>query len=160
MNLLETRKRFNISQSYAANIADVPLRTYIRYETSPNYGDKYKRERIINSLNEAFEINEEKGILNIQSISEIVSSVFESEKYKDKINFCYLFGSYAKGYAKETSDIDLCIDTTLEGFSFFGLAEALKESLHKKIDLVNITNLSSGSELLKEIMKDGVKIYG
>lgn len=29
------------------------------------------------------------------------------EQYKNMVEFCYLFGSYAKGYATERSDVDL-----------------------------------------------------
>ena len=79
---------------------------------------------------------------------------------KNKIALCYLFGSYAKGYATETSDVDLLIDTTITGLSFFGLIEEFREALHKKVDLLRLDDVKNNKELLLEIMKDGVKIYG
>jgi len=71
-----------------------------------------------------------------------------------------LFGSYAKGYAKENSDIDLCVSTNLTGLRFVGLSEAIRDVLHKRIDLIRFNNLSDNFELVSEIMKDGIKIYG
>ena len=58
------------------------------------------------------------------------------------------------------SDIDLLIDTEVTGLDFFGLIEELRQSLHKKIDLLKINQLDNNQELLKEILKDGIKIYG
>ena len=50
--------------------------------------------------------------------------------------YCYLFGSYAKGKATEQSDVDLLISTKATGLRFYEIAERLRESLHKKVDLV------------------------
>ena len=72
---------------------------------------------------------------------------------------CYLFGSYAKGYATETSDVDLLIDTTITGLNFFGLIEEFREALHKKVDLLRLDDVKNNKELLLEIMKDGVRLY-
>ena len=71
-----------------------------------------------------------------------------------------MFGSYAKNKATPKSDIDLLIDTEVTGLDFFGLIEELRQSLHKKIDLLKINQLNNNQELLKEILKDGIKIYG
>ena len=53
-------------------------------------------------------------MLKLENIKTKVSEVLD--KYKDEVKFCYLFGSYAKGYAKENSDVDLCISTSLKLF--------------------------------------------
>ena len=58
------------------------------------------------------------------------------------------------------SDIDLLIDSDITGLDFFGLVEELRQTLHKKIDLLRINQLENNQELLREIMKDGIKIYG
>ena len=76
------------------------------------------------------------------------------------VDYCYLFGSYAKGKAKEDSDVDLLVATDITGMDFFGLAEDLRENLHKKVDLLNLDQLGKNRELLNEILKDGVRIYG
>ena len=41
-------------------------------------------------------------------------------------NYCVLFGSYAKGKAKETSDVDLLISADIKGLKFYGMVENLK----------------------------------
>ena len=80
--------------------------------------------------------------------------------YKEEVVFCYLFGSYAKGYATDTSDIDLCVSTSLTGLAFVGLIEELRKVLNKKIDLLRLSDLTNNEVLIQEIMKDGIKIYG
>ena len=65
-----------------------------------------------------------------------------------------------KNKAKPSSDIDLLIDTKVTGLDYFGLIEELRQALHKKIDLLNINQLDNNQDLLREIMKDGIKIYG
>ena len=121
MNLLETRTKFELSQSKASKLLNVPLRTYIRYEVDDNYGDDYKRTKMIETLIDRCEITETKGLLTIDGIKVELKNFFDSQ-YKGRITFCYLFGSYAKGYATEKSDVDLCIDTDLKGLNFVGLA--------------------------------------
>ena len=158
MEIKELRIKYNLSQVKAATIAGSPLRTYIRYEQDNAYGSAIKRESIINRIVDACQITEEKGVLTIEQIKSIVSKVFD-EEYNSKIECCYLFGSYAKGYAKDNSDVDLCIFTEITGLEFLGLIETLRESLNKKVDLIRIIDLSRNLELIQEIMKDGIRIY-
>lgn len=159
MSLKELRISYGLSQQEASQIVEVPLRTYIRYEADNSYGSSLKRKTIINTLKEQCEITENKGLLSIDSITLIVSELFDSE-FKGVVDFCYLFGSYAKGYAKEDSDVDLCVSTSLTGFGFIGLHNRLSEVLHKKVDLIRVDTLKDNIELLNEIMKDGIRIYG
>ena len=159
MTLLESRKKYGVSQSDVATLLKVPLRTYIRYEKDNSYGDELKRQMMINSINEKYEITEEKGILSIGFIKDELTKLFQSQ-YKDVVNFCYLFGSYAKGYANEKSDVDLCVSSSLTGIKIAGLAESIRNVLHKHIDLIRVDTLNGNIELLNEIMKDGIKIYG
>lgn len=159
MNLLEVRTQYELSQIQAASILNMPVRTYIRYEKDNNYGSELKRSMMIKSLIDKCEITETKGLLTIEKIKGALTILF-NEEYKDQIEFCYLFGSYAKGYAKENSDVDLCVATKLTGLKFAGLSESIREALHKKIDLVRFSNLENNITLINEIMKDGIKIYG
>lgn len=159
MGLRDIRNEYKISQLTAANIVGMPLRTYVRYENDENYGDKLKRQMIMNSIIKACEITETKGILSINQIKDRVSTLFDSE-YKKEISFCYLFGSYAKGKAKNNSDVDLYISSSLSGLSFVGLIEKLRKTLHKKVDLIRSSELNNNIELVNEILKDGIKIYG
>ena len=157
MNLFDLRKEYGLSQLKTAEICSVPLRTYIRYESDNEYGNTLKRKAMIAAIKDACEITEEKGILSIDQIMKGVHKVIE-EKYQGTVNLCYLFGSYAKGYATKKSDVDLCISTDLTGLAYVGLAERLHVELHKSIDLINLKN--ANSDLIYEIMKDGIKIYG
>ena len=159
MTLLETRKQYNISQIEVANLLRIPVRTYIRYEQDNNYGSELKRQTMINLINDKYEITEDKGLLSVEQINKQLKALFDNQ-YKDVIEFCYLFGSYAKGYATERSDVDLCVSTSLKGLDFVGLSEDIRNVLHKRIDLIRFDTLKDNLELINEIMKDGVKIYG
>ena len=158
MNLKEYRKGKEITSKEASIVCGVPLRTYIRYENDDSYGSNLKRDKILSLLKEKYEVTEEKGLLSIEEIKSKVTDIFS--KYKDEISFCYLFGSYVKGYAKEDSDVDLCISTSLTGLRFVGLIEELRVSLNKKVDLLRLSDMKNNIELLNDIMKDGIKIYG
>ncbi len=101
---------------------------------------------------------EDKGVLSLECIKNALVTLFEKE-YKNEIEFCYLFGSYAKGYAKDASDVDLCIATSLTGLKFVGLSESIRNVLNKRVDLIRFNTLNGNLELINEIMKDGIKIY-
>lgn len=76
------------------------------------------------------------------------------------IEYCYLFGSYAKGKASNIRDVDLFVSTSVTGLRYFGLVEQLRERLKKKVDLLNFNQIKDNTEVLNEILKDGIKIYG
>ena len=76
------------------------------------------------------------------------------------VGYCYLFGSYAKGKATEKSDVDLLVSTSVTGIRFYDLIEALREELGKKLDVLDLCQLSGNDELVNEILKDGIKVYG
>ena len=79
---------------------------------------------------------------------------------KYDVEYCYLFGSYSKGKATEKSDVDLLISGDVCGIQFYELTETLREELKKNVDLLNTQQLSRNAELINEILKDGIKIYG
>ena len=110
----------------------------------------------IEKISEINPIDEENGIVDIDYIKRKCSVVFD----KYNVNFCYLFGSYSKGKAKPTSDVDLLISTDATGLRFYGLVEDIRTALHKKVDVLDINQLKDNFELTQEILKDGVKIYG
>ena len=76
------------------------------------------------------------------------------------VEYCYLFGSYAKGKATPLSDVDLLISSGITGLKFFGMVEELRERLGKKVDVIEKKQLENNFELAQEILKDGVRIYG
>lgn len=152
------RQSLNISELQAAQTCQVPLRTYVRYEKDDAYGNFLKRKSIFEILKETFERTEIKGLLTLKEVIALSNQVFSS--YRNKIEYAYLFGSYAKGYAKEDSDVDIMISTSLTGLDFVGLIEELREKLKKKVDLLRVQELDGNFDLTKEILKDGLKIYG
>ena len=159
MTLKEIREEYGLTQKQVSLILGMPERTYRRYEQDEQYGDNLKREALASILLKNYEITETKGILTINQIRDKVTNLLE-EKYKGQIDFCYLFGSYAKGYAKDASDIDLYVSTNLTGMRLAGLIENLRECLHKKVDVIRRSELNNNIDLVNQIMKDGIKIYG
>ena len=154
--LKEIRKKAGMTQEEAATILGISRRTYLKYENSIDLQKTLKGQYMIDMLKKVNLIDEEHGILAIDKIKGICEEVFKDYNIK----YCYLFGSYAKGYAKDESDVDICINTTLTGFRFVGLVENLHQVLKKKVDVIRFNDLKDNLELINEIMKDGIKIYG
>ena len=145
-----------LTQQQAAGIVGISLRSYKSYENDLDKRGNLKYNYIYEKLSQINPIDEEHGIVDLEYISRKCSEIFD----KYKINFCYLFGSYAKGKAKDDSDVDLLISTEIKGLKFFGLVEELRNSLQKKVDVIEVAGLKNNVELLEEILKDGIKIYG
>ena len=153
--LRKIRESLNISQVEAANLLKISRRTYQKYESLDDLNDD-KLRYYVYRFKESTLIDEDNGILTIDFIKKTTAKVFE----KHDIKSCFLFGSYAKGKAKETSDVDLMIDSEITGLDFYGLVEDLRENLHKRIDLLSLNSIKENAPLLAEILKDGIKIYG
>lgn len=154
MTLKELRKNNRLTQKEASSLIGIPYRTYIRYEENESYRGSFKYNAIYSKLEGIVRIDEDKGILSIQSIKEIVVPILKS---KD-ISFCYLFGSYAKGKPKENSDVDLLVDTDITGLEFLNLIENLRTSLHKRVDLLRLKDIKPENPIALEILKDGIKL--
>ena len=159
MTLKELRNSKELTQKEAAELAGISLRSYKQYENDISKRNSFKYRYLLDVVNKYNYLDETHGVLKVDKIKDIVNGIFDKE-YQGKIEFCYLFGSYAKGYANETSDIDLCVSTNISGFDYFGLVEELRTKLHKKVDLLRLVDLKNNINLLTEILKDGIKIYG
>ena len=155
-DLKSIRTAKHLTQKEAASLIGVSLRSYISYESDPEKEESLKYRFLLQELERINPIDEEHGVLPITDIKKIVSSILSEYD----VEYCYLFGSYAKGKATGTSDVDLLISTKITGLKFYGLVEQLREGLHKKIDLLDVRQLTTNSELLNEVLRDGVKIYG
>ncbi|NLC72432.1 MAG: helix-turn-helix domain-containing protein [Ruminococcaceae bacterium] len=153
--LKQIREKLNMTQAKAAEYLGVSRRSYQDYENDDRLEGSIKYNYMSDKLRLILE-DENKRILSVEAIKNACESVFST---KD-VSFCYLFGSYAKGKAREDSDIDLLIYTNLTGLNFFGLVEELRETLHKKVDVLTLSQLENNTELINEILKDGIKIYG
>lgn len=156
MVLRELRKKKQLTQAECAKYLGIPLRTYQNYETDASKITSMKYAFMLQKLEEYGFMDETHGILAIGQIKDICTNVFQNFN----IEYCYLFGSYAKGNATEVSDVDLLISTSISGMQFYDLVEALREGLQKKVDVLNREQLNDNPALTNEILKDGVKIYG
>lgn len=154
--LKEIRKRIGYTQEQSAKYLNVSLRSYKSYENDDEKKKSMKYIYMSEALNKAGEYDETHGILKKDIIINRCSAIFQEYD----IAYCYLFGSYAKGTATEVSDVDLLISSTVKGIKFYGLVERLSEALKKKVDLLDMQQLINNRELLNEILKDGIKIYG
>lgn len=146
----------NLTQQQAAELMGISLRSYKSYENDEEKIGTLKYNYMIEKLSEINPIDESHGVINIEYIQQKCEKVFEEYE----IEFCYLFGSYAKGKATPESDVDLLISTEVSGLKFYGLVEEIRTALHKKVDVLNMNQLTDNPELTKEILKDGIKIYG
>ena len=154
--LKKLRIEKNLTQKQAASITGISLRSYKSYENEEKKQGTIKYNYLIEQLLRVNPIDEEHGIVDIEYIREKCSEVFQNYE----VEYCYLFGSYAKEQANEKSDIDLLISSNVKGLKFFGMVEALRTKLNKKVDALDIQQLNNNMELVKEILKTGVKIYG
>lgn len=154
--LKDLRISQHLTQQEVANTIGISLRSYVSYENylAKEHTPKYRF--LLHEVSQMKLIDEEHGILTVKQIRTICSEVFQ----KYPVEFCYLFGSYAKGKEKETSDVDLLISTDLTGLKFYELAEVLRETLKKKVDLLNIEQLVNNEVLIRDVLRDGIRIYG
>ncbi len=154
--LKEIRKEIGYTQTQAAEYLNVSLRSYKSYENDIDKIDTIKYSYMLEKLSKLDIVDENHGILSLDLIKNKCTEIFKEYN----IEYAYLFGSYAKDKAKDDSDVDLLISSTVKGIKFYGLVERISQSLKKKVDLLDSDQLVDNPELLNEILKDGIKIYG
>ena len=155
VDLKELRIEKKMTQQEVADLVGISLRSYKSYENDEEKRDTIKYKYIVEQLSKINYIDEETGILELEDIVRKCTEVFE----RYEVSFCYLFGSYAKGKATQTSDVDLLISANVKGLKFYGLIEEIRTALHKKVDVLDMNQLKENIELTEEIFKDGIKIY-
>lgn len=153
--LKQVRQVSKLTQQEAADFLQVSVRSYKTYENDPNKEETIKYQYMLEQLEKLNYVDEDHGILEIEEIIRICKEIFE----KYPVDYCYLFGSYAREDAKENSDIDLFISTELTGLKYYGLVEELRENLRKRIDLVTLQQSADNLELLDKVFGEGIKIY-
>ncbi len=156
MELKQARMENNLTQRQCAEIFGVSLRTYVTYENDEAKRSTIKYKYMLEQLQKMSLTDEQHGVLSLEKIERVCAEVLG----KYSVQFCYLFGSYAKGTATEKSDIDLLICLDEGGLTFFEIAEKLREGLKKKVDLLDTKQLGDNQQLITEILRDGIKIYG
>ena len=154
--LKEMRISKQITQQEAARRLGISLRSYIMYENDATKENTIKYRFLMQELQKINAVDEEHGILTTEQIRMCCKEILDAYQ----VEYCYLFGSYAKGKATEQSDVDLLISTKEKGLRFYEIAERLRESLHKKVDLLDAKQLVNNETLIDEMLKEGIKIYG
>ena len=97
-------------------------------------------------------------IYSIDEIQRIVAPI--ATKYG--VDRVFLFGSYARGDASSSSDLDFIIDKgRLRGLQFAGMLCDLQDHFDKGVDLLTSTGfIESGStDFRQNINKDMVLVY-
>ena len=154
--LKRLRTSKNLTQQEVADKAGISLRSYIMYENDESRSHTIKYRFLLQEIEEMIRIDEEHGILTIEDLTKICNTVFSEYN----ISYCYLFGSYAKGTATESSDVDLLVSGDISGLKFYELVERLRTALHKKVDLLDIKQILNNEDLANEILKEGIRVYG
>ena len=112
--------------------------------------------------------NKPKEVLMIYSICEIQQRIAPVAK-RYGVKAVFLFGSYARGEAREDSDIDLLVDTSGTNLrtllSLGTLYCDLEAALQKPINLITVSALEQraqmpSEEMFKEtVMKERLNVY-
>ncbi len=155
VTLKEARINAHLTQAQAAEKLGVSLRSYKSYENDPQKQDTIKYRYMLEQMEEVRRIDEDHGLLNLDEIRGICAAVFADYP----VSYCYLFGSYAKGNATGSSDVDLLVSGEVEGLRFYGLVEALRTAMRKRIDVLTPGQLLNNPAMLDEILRDGIRIY-
>lgn len=92
---------------------------------------------------------------SVSQVRERLSPVFR----RYGVSRAVLFGSVAKGTARETSDLDLLVDSRLHGLRFVGLVEAIRQAAEMPVDCFDVAHIEPDSRLDREIRDTGVMIY-
>ncbi|MBE6099305.1 MAG: nucleotidyltransferase domain-containing protein [Anaerovibrio sp.] len=98
----------------------------------------------------------DKNVVTLENITYLVKPLAEKYQVKE----IYLFGSYARGEADESSDMDFLVIGG-EGFKLtqiFALGEELRATFNKKVDVFEINEINQDSEFYKTVMREKVLI--
>ena len=98
----------------------------------------------------------QKPVFTTEHIAAIVKPL--ADKYR--VEEIYLFGSYARGEADENSDLDFLVfgGELFKRTMIFALAEELRDTLKKKVDVFEISEVNPDSNFYKTIMKEKVLV--
>ena len=154
--LRKVRTSKKLTQQEAADRIGVSLRSYVSYENDETKTTSAKYRFLLHELEMIDPIDEEHGVIPRDELIKICTEILSEYD----VDFCYLFGSYAKGTATGTSDVDLLILAKITGLKYYELVERLREALHKKVDMLDTKQLLKNEALLNEVLKEGIRIYG
>lgn len=74
--------------------------------------------------------------------------------------YVLLFGSYARGEATASSDIDLVVvgGVNFRARDIFSFGEELRQLTHKDVDAFELRELNVGTPFYETVMQEGVRI--
>lgn len=159
-SLKTVRENLGLTQAETSALIGIPLNTLRNWEQETRKPSEWTLNLIIDRLlreymEEMNYIDESNGILSYLQIKKIVTEV--AKKYD--VESISLFGSYAKGEAKENSDVDLFIESSISGLEYFELVEELRENLRKRVEVFSNLTIDKDSKMYQEIKKTGLLIY-
>jgi len=156
MNQLQRkRKELGITQIQAAHACGVSRRTYQTYEETQTVNST--AEELYKKLEEMGIMDGSNYICSVQGIKNVCRKLFK-EKYPE-VHAAYLFGSYARGEANGSSDIDILVVCDPMGMKYYGIAGELEEELHKQIDLHTHRQLVNDARFAEQVLIDAIRIY-
>ena len=96
-------------------------------------------------------------VLTHDEIKAMITPVVQCHPVKRVI----IFGSYARGTATDTSDLDIMIDSEnqLEGFDYFGIVGTLLKKFPIPVDVMEASEVDKNSVFYRNIQRDGVVVY-
>jgi len=96
-------------------------------------------------------------MLTIEEIKSYIIPVVE----KYPVERVILFGSYARGDASDTSDVDLVVESggKMRNSRIFTLGGDLLVALPVRVDVYDILEIKESSPLYNSIREDGITIY-
>jgi len=96
-------------------------------------------------------------MLSIEEIKSYIIPVVE----KYPVEKVILFGSYARGDASDTSDVDLVVESRgrLRNRKIFALGGELLDVLPVRVDVYDILEIVNTSTMYENIQKEGMIIY-
>ena len=95
-------------------------------------------------------------IYTLENIRDIVNPI--ANKYK--VESIYLFGSYARGDADKSSDLDFLVfgGENFKLTNIFALAEELRKAFKIPVDVFEISEINTDSDFYSNIMNERLNI--
>ena len=158
ITLKDIRISKRMTQTEAALVTGVSLRTYKTYEGDKSKHSSFKYADMMRRLESHIPIDERHGILAREEIQRGVRRVLS--EYEGEVKYCILFGSYARGRARCDSDVNLLVSTSATGLRLRDMEMRLRDEMRKRVTLLERRSLLSGdASLLDEVLMHGVRIY-
>ena len=92
------------------------------------------------------------GVLGCSSVSSVVEALRHALRERADVQLALLFGSQARGTAREDSDVDVAVFAP--GVDLLALAAMLTSALKREVDIVSLEDLTI--PLLGELVRDAI----